>query len=182
MVTRRTALAVTVTLTTLAASGLALHAGTQGPVVLPAAAKLSGTVTESAAAYPTKVPPVAQLPPATAASGAERLDAVRIVKLFCDLVDSGRLRRAGGLCSAKPAAWRRELRALGRYTFLSARIVDASDPRTLTVLVRIHVHARRGGPPTDAALHEGINTQLFTLGRVGTTAGGWLISAVKTSP
>jgi hypothetical protein len=176
MVTRRTALAVTVTFTTLAAAGLALHAGCRGPGASPAAVELAGAGLGSAT--PQASPPAAS----TAASGAERLDAVRVVKLFCDLVESGRLWRARGLCST-PAAWRRrQLRAVTRFSFLSARIVDASDPGALTVLVRIHVHTRRDRPPEHTTLHEGVNTLFFTLGRVGTTSGGWLISAVKTSP
>lgn len=150
---------------------------------MPAAAELSGAPRESGAARPSGVRPASPLPPATAATGAERLEAVRVVKLFCDLVDSGRLWRAGGLCSAEPTAWRRrELGALKAYTFLSARIVDASEPGALAVLVRLHVHVRPGEPREDVTLHEGSNTQLFTLGRVGTTSGGWLISAIKTSP
>jgi len=44
------------------------------------------------------------------------------------------------------------------------------------------VHARRDAALYDGELHEGVNTLFFTLGRVGTTTGGWLISAITTSP
>lgn len=182
MVTRRTVLAVSVTLTTLAASGLSLHAGCRSPAAAPLAVERSGVHLASGAAKPSGVQPAPRPTPATAPSGAERLDAVRTVKLFCDLVEHGCLWRAGGLCST-PTVWRRrELRALRRHTFLSACIVAASDPRALTMLVRIHVHARRAAALHDGALHEGVNTLFFTLGRVGTTTGGWLISAITTSP
>ena len=182
MVTRRTALAVTFSLMTLAASGLSLHAGCRGTAATPPAMERSGAHLASGAADPSGEQPSPPPTPATTPSGAERLDAVRTVKLFCDLVEHGRLWRAGGLCST-PTVWRqRELRALRRYTFLSACIVAASDPRALTMLVRIHVHARRAAALHDGALHEGVNTLFFTLGRVGTTTGGWLISAIRTSP
>lgn len=182
MLTRRTALAFTVSLSTLAASGLALHAGCQGPAATPLAVERSGASLASGAANPSGSRLAPSATPASRPGGAERLDAVRTVKLFCDLVEHGRLWRAGGLCSTAAVWRRRELRALRRYTFLSARIVVASDPRALTVLVRIHVHARRGTTLRGAALHEGVNTLFFTLGRVGTTTGGWLITAIKTSP
>jgi hypothetical protein len=182
MVTRRTALAVAVSLTALAASGLALHGGCQSPPTTPSAVALSGAHPANGTASPSGLRPASSSTPAATLSGSERLDAARTVKLFCDLVESGRLWRAGGLCSTSTAWRRRELRALGRYTFLSARVVAASDPRTLRLLVRVRVQARRGTALHGAALHEGVNTLFFTLGRVGTTTGGWLITAIKTSP
>jgi hypothetical protein len=182
MTAHRTALAVTVSLAALAASGLSLHAGHQDPVGAPLAAVRSGVHPSSRAARPSGTPPKPQSASAAAPSGPEILDAVRTVKLFCDLVERGWLWRAGGLCST-PTVWRRrELRTLTMYTFLSAHIVAAADPRALTIRARIRVHVRRGAAPHGSALHEGVNTLFFTLGRVGTTTGGWLISAIKTSP
>jgi hypothetical protein len=182
MFTRRTALAVTVGLTTLAASGLALHAGVTGNAATPPNVGRGGAGLASGKASPTGMRPAPALVAAAPPSGADRLDVVCTVKRFCDLVEHGWSSRAGDLCSA-PTVWRRRrLRALRRYTFLSARIVAASDPRMITVLVRIHVRARHGKTLHDATLHEGVNTLFFTLERVGTTAGGWLISAITTSP
>jgi hypothetical protein len=182
MVTRRTVLAVTATLAALAASGLSLHAGCHGPAAAPLAVAHTGVLPSSEAAKPSGAPPRSTSAAAVAPSGTELLDAVHTVKLFCDLVERGWLWRAGGLCSP-PTVWRRhELRALRMFTLLSARIVAAADPRALTIRVRIRVHARRGAASHDKALHEGINTLFFTLGRVGTTTGGWLISAIRTSP
>jgi len=181
MVTRRTALAVTIGLTTLAASGLVLQTGRLGSAAAPSAVERGGVPLASAAGSPAGMRPAAAPTPPSRPDGAERLEAVRTVQLFCDLVERGWLWRAGGLCST-PKVWRRRgLRAPRRYTFLSARVVTASDPRDLTLLVRIHVHARLGKARPDAVLHEGVNTLRFTLERVGTTAGGWLISAITTS-
>ena len=182
MVTRRTVLAVTATLAALAASGLSLHAGCHSPAAAPLAVAHNGVLPSGGAAKPSGAPPRPTSASAVAPSGTEILDAVRTVKLFCDLVERGWLWRAGGLCSP-PIVWRRhELRALSMFTFLSARIVNAADPRALIIRVRVRVRARHGAASHDKALHEGINTLFFTLGRVGTTTGGWLISAIRTSP
>ena len=120
-------------------------------------------------------PPAAALPEASA--GAQRLEAVCTVKLFCDLVASGRLWRAAALFAA-PRVWlRRELRAVRRLDFRSARVHLAPDPCTLIVVARVHAS---GGP--ESPVPDGDTTLFFTLGRVGTTAWGWLITAVTTSP
>jgi hypothetical protein len=120
-------------------------------------------------------------PPATAlpstSEGAQRLDAVCTVKLFCDLVGSGRLWRAADLF-AMPSVWtRRELRAVQRLDFRSARIDVAPDPHTLVVVARV-----RASGGSESPVRDDDTTLFFTLGRVGTTAGGWLITAVTTSP
>jgi hypothetical protein len=110
-------------------------------------------------------------------AGARRLDAVRTVKLFCDLVDSRRLWPAAALF-ATPRVWpRRELRALKRLAFRSARVHFAPDPHTIVVVARV---CAAGGP--ESPVRDGDSTVFFTLGRVGDTAGGWLITAVTTSP
>ncbi len=120
-------------------------------------------------------PPAAALQ--SASEGAQRLDAVRTVKLFCDLVGSRRFWRAAALF-ATPRVWsRRELRAVRRLDFRSARVHFAPDPHTLVVVARVHAS---GG--SESPVRDGDTTLFFTLGRVGTTAGGWLITAVTTSP
>ena len=177
MVTRRTALAVTFSLTTLAASGLLLHAGCRGTAATPPAVERSGAHLASGAADPSGEQPSPAPTPATTPSGAERLDAVRTVKLFCDLVGSQRFLRAAALF-ATPRVWpRRELRAVRRLDFRSARVHFAPDPHTLVVVARVHASGGSESPVSD-----GDTTLFFTLGRVGTTAGGWLITAVTTSP
>ena len=120
-------------------------------------------------------PPAAALQ--SASEGAQRLDAVRTVKLFCDLVGSRRFWRAAALF-ATPRVWsRRELRAVRRLDFRWARVHFAPDPHTLVVVARVHAS---GG--SESPVRDGDTTLFFTLGRVGTTAGGWLITAVTTSP
>ncbi len=95
---------------------------------------------------------------------------------FCKLVDSGRLARAGSLLA--PHVWpRRELRAFATFHFVSARVFDAPNAHTLILLTRIRVRTRAPSPVPDGAA-----TLFFTLGRVGTTTGGWLITAVRSSP
>ena len=132
----------------------------------------AGTAARSLAATATSSPPVNQY----ASEGAQRLEAVRTVKLFCDLVDSRRLWRAAELF-ATPRVWpRADLRALRGLEFREARVHFATDPHTLVVVARVRASGGRGSPVPD-----GDSTLFFTLGRVGSTTGGWLISAV-TSP
>jgi hypothetical protein len=120
-------------------------------------------------------PPATVLPGVSA--GAQRLEAVRTVKLFCDLVGSRRLWRAAALF-ATPRVWtRRQLHAVRQLEFRAARIHFAPDPATLVVVARV----RASGAP-ESPVHNGESTLFFTLGRVGITAGGWLITAVTTSP
>jgi hypothetical protein len=120
-------------------------------------------------------PPAAA--PQGASEGAQRLGAVCTVKLFCDLVGSRRLWHAAALF-ATPRVWtRRELRAVRRLDFRSARVHLAPDQHTLVVVARVHAS---GG--SESPVRDGDTTLFFTLGRVGTTAGGWLITAVTTSP
>ena len=129
----------------------------------------------SAAAGAGGGPTAAALPGASV--DAQRLDAVRTVKLFCDLVGSGRLWRAAELF-ATPRVWPRgELRAVRRLDFRSARIDFAPDPYTLVVVAQVHASGESG-----SAVPDGDTTLFFTLGRVGATAGGWLITAVTASP
>jgi hypothetical protein len=132
--------------------------------------------TPSMAAAASVGPQATALP--STPEGAQRLDAVRTVKLFCDLVGSRRLWRAAALF-ATPRVWtREELRAVRRLEFRAARVQLAPDhPSTLVVVARV----RASGAP-ESPVHNDNSTLFFTLGRVGTTAGGWLITAVTASP
>jgi len=116
-------------------------------------------------------------PAASPVSAAERLEAVRTVELYCRLVDRGQFARAGMLCSRPDLLTRRELESLRVFRFRSARVHAAPDARTLVLLARVRVRAGRGCP-----LPDGIATLFFTLGRVDTGVGGWLIVAIATSP
>jgi hypothetical protein len=109
--------------------------------------------------------------------GQARLEAVRTVKLFCDLVDAGRLWEAAGLFAAQRVWTRTQLRGVRALSFRSARVLTAPDPATVTVVARVSATGRPESPvPTGAA------TLFFTLGRVGTTAGGWLIHTITAGP
>ena len=113
----------------------------------------------------------------TPSGAGDRLEAVRTVASYCRLIDKGQFARAGALCSRRSLWSRRELGALRAFHFRSARVFAAPDARTFVLLVRLYVHAGRG-----CTLPEGLATLFFTLGRVGSAVGGWLIAAVATSP
>jgi len=142
-----------------------------GPhAVLPAPSS-----TTSAPARPAPTLPGFGATPA-AASGGEVLEAVRTLKRFCDLVDDGD-RHAAGRLLAGPWVWpRRELAPIARLRLMSARVQEARVQGDVVLLAR--VHARLRGP---SPLRDGVNTLFFTLGRDRTT-GGWLVTAVTTSP
>lgn len=109
--------------------------------------------------------------------GPAQLDAVRTVKLFCDLVDGRRLWAAAGLF-ASPRVWTRtQLRAVRGLSFQSGRAYTAPDAHTVVVAATVRATTRAGSP-----VLAGTGTLFFTLGRVGTTSGGWLITAVTASP
>ncbi len=110
-------------------------------------------------------------------SAADRLEAVRTVALYCHLLDQGQFARAGELCSRRSLWSRRVLAGVSRFHFRSARVFAAPDTRTLVLKARVRVHAGRGHP-----LPDGLAILFFTLGRVGSAVGGWLITAVATSP
>ncbi len=143
-----------------------------GDVLAATAAPLAAAGRDAAGAAPP-----ADSGADAAVPGAARLEAARTVALFCRLVDTHRAARASELLAA-PDAWPRRLRrAAARFTFVSALVARRAHGGALTVVARVRVRPRRGG-----ALHRGVNTLFFTLGRVGTTTGGWLISAVSTRP
>ncbi len=108
---------------------------------------------------------------------AGRLEAARTVAAYCHLIDEGQFARAGELCARRRLWSRRALGALTGFRFRSARVYAAPDARTLVLKARVHVHAGRGCP-----LPDGLAVVFFTLGRAGSTVGGWLITAVSTRP
>ncbi len=111
-----------------------------------------------------------------APAGGEALEAVRALKRFCDLVDDGRLRAAGRLL-AGPWVWpQRELGVLAHFRLVSARVQREQLGAGVVLLARLRARLRGPSP-----LHDGVNTLFITLGRDGTT-GGWLITAVTSSP
>lgn len=126
-------------------------------------------------AQPTAVGPETSVDPT--ADAPAQLDAVRTVKLFCDLVDGRRLWSAAGLF-ASPRIWTRsQLRAVRSLSFRSARVFTVPDADTIVVAAVVRATTRAGSP-----VLAGTSTLFFTLGRVGTTSGGWLIAAVTASP
>jgi len=137
---------------------------------LPTPSSTAGTP-----AQPAPTLPGAGATPA-AASGSETLEAVQTLKRFCDLVDDGDRREAGRLLTG-PWVWpRRQLMPIARLRFISARVQQARVPAEIVLLTRVSARLRHPSP-----LHDGVNALFFTLGRDGTT-GGWLITAVTTSP
>jgi hypothetical protein len=140
----------------------------------------------SPVARPVPLSPAATASPGDPAASAQvtpapppddgDLEAARAVKRFCDLVDAGSLGAAGRLL-AGPWVWpREELARIARFRFISAQVQPGSVADGLVLMVR--ARARLRGP---SPLHDGVNTLFFTLGRDGTT-GGWLVTAVTSSP
>jgi len=125
----------------------------------------------------TTGPPLTPPPAAAAPDDGGRLEASRTVALYCRLIDQRQFARAGALCSRRRLWSRRAFASLRGFRFRSARVVAAPDARTLVLAVRVRVHAGRG-----RSLPDGLTTLFFTLGRVGSAVGGWLITAVSTSP
>jgi hypothetical protein len=156
-------------------------------LVMAGLPSLTGGCTDSKAVAPAVTPSDVHLAaagpalpaalPARAGDGGGRLEAVRAVALYCRLVDEGQYARAGTLCSRRRLWSRRALASLRGFRFRSARVYAAPDARTLVLKVRAHVRAGRGCP-----LPDGFATLFFTLGRVGSAVGGWLITAVSTNP
>jgi hypothetical protein len=109
--------------------------------------------------------------------GGARLDAVRTVKQFCDLLDARLYWPAAGLFAAQRVWTRAELRSVRALSFRSARVLTAPDPATVTVAAAVRSVVRPGSP-----VPPGAATLFFTLGRVGTTTGGWLIQAITARP
>ena len=116
-------------------------------------------------------------PGLTDSTGAACLEAARTVALYCHLIEAGQFARAGDLCARRRLWSRRALGALTRFRFRSARVYAAPDARTLVLKARVRVRAGRDRP-----LPDGLAVLFFTLGRAGSAVGGWLISAVSTSP
>jgi hypothetical protein len=165
--------AALVTLAALSVLAPACGEHAPAPVVVPSDVHLA-----------TRQPawPAAAAPPAgTSAAGAwptaGRLEAARTVALYCRLIDQGQFARAGDLCARRRLWSRRALAGVARFHFRSARVYAAPDTRTLVLKARVRVRAGRGCP-----LPDGLAVLFFTLGRVGSAVGGWLITAVSTRP
>ena len=150
------------------------------PVVAPSDVHLASAATSPAAVaggLPTAAGQMSAWPGLSDSTGVARLEAARTVALYCRLVEAGQFARAGELCARRRLWSRRALGALTRFHFRSARVYAAPDARTLVLKARVRVRAGRGRP-----LPDGLAVLFFTLGRVGSDVGGWLISAVSTSP
>lgn len=144
----------------LSGGGAAVRAGGVTPAAVPAAER-----SETAAGTPAAGRPEAWL------------EAARVVRLYCRLVDDGRLRNAAALCSRHRLLPRLTPRTIRRCSFRSARIYAEPDSRTLVVLARVRVLGGRRCPWRD-----GHDTLFFALGRAGIASGDWLITAVTTRP
>ena len=162
----------------MVATFLGAGCGGPGQTVAPPVGAESGTATPRppAAKLPDASPP-ASPEDAGPSAGAEQLEAVRTVALYCHLIEAGQFARAGDLCARRRLWSRRALAGISRFHFRFARVFAAPDARTLVLKARVRVHARRGRP-----LPDGLAILFFTLGRAGSSVGGWLISAVATSP
>ncbi len=183
----RTAALVVIAALALSAAGLqAWRAGQHGAQSLQAAPESASSQPASGGAAPggaaqgaspsgAPAPGAVVLAPPDDTGGAQ-LEAARVLHLFCVFVDSHRYARARTLLLAR--VWPlRELRAFSSFRFVSARVYARPDARTLIMLTRIRIETRSPSP-----LADGVATLFFTLGRVGTTTGGWLITAVSSSP
>jgi hypothetical protein len=142
------------------------------PVVVPSDVHLASTRPAARVAAPSDGRQAS-----STTGDAARLEAARTVALYCHLIDEGQFARAGDLCAHRRLWSRRVLGALRRFHFRSARVYAAPDARTLVLKARVRVHAGRGRP-----LPDGLAVIFFTLGRAGSTVGGWLITAVSTRP
>jgi len=165
------ALTAALVILVLAATGGAVgcgHGERQAPVVVPSDVHLASAA---------DAPAAATWPGAAGSPGAGRLEAARTVALYCRLIEGGQFARAGELCAHRRLWSRRALGALTRFHFRSARVYAAPDARTLVLEARVRVRAGRGRPLPDC-----LAVLFFTLGRVGSAVGGWLITAVSTSP
>ena len=150
------------------------------PVVAPSDVHLAGAAPgapAAAAAPPGASGVIGRWTGVRESADAARLEAARTVALYCHLVEEGQFARAGELCSRRRLWSRRTLGGVRRFHFRSARVFAAPDARTLVFRARVRVHAGRGCP-----LPDGLAIVFFTLGRVGSAVGGWLICAVSTSP
>jgi hypothetical protein len=171
------AAALLVAIATLVQPGCARHGGDDsrlGPGGALAATSVSGARAPK--------PGVAQGPRPVATriarlSGEDRLAAVCTVKRFCDLVGTRRTGQARELLGAPGLLRARGLRRASGIRFVAARAEAHPRAGTVTVAASVRVDAGSERPP-----RTGVDTLFFTLGRVGTTSGGWLITAVTTSP
>lgn len=147
------------------------------PAAPAAPAQAGAAILPGVAATPDASPEESAAAASWHLDGQARLEAVRTVKLFCDLVDAGRLWEAAGLFAAQRVWTRAQLSSVRALSFRSARVLTAPDPATVTVVARVRAAGRPESP-----VPPGAATLFFTLGRVGTTAGGWLIHTITAGP
>ena len=167
MSSARTAAVTLVALAALAVLAPACGEHAPAPVVVPSDVHLAtGQPARSAAAAP-----------AGTSVASDRLEAARTVALYCRLLDQGQFARAGELCALRRLWSRRSLSGVARFNFRSARVYAAPDARTLVLKAHVRVRAGRGCP-----LPDGLAVLFFSLGRVGSAVGGWLITAVSARP
>ena len=167
---RTAALALCVLATVAVSGGGCGDHHRETPLVVPSDVHLASAAARTVAAVATR-------PDAADSPGARRLEAARTVALYCRLIEAGQFARAGELCARRRLWSRRALGAFTRFHFRSARVYAAPDARTLVLEAHVRVRAGRGRP-----LPDGLAVLFFTLGRVGDAVGGWLITAVSTSP
>ena len=146
--------------------------GATAPVVATSGGRPAATATGAVAPAGSAV-----LAGAPESAEADWLEAVRTVALYCHLVEARQFARAGELCERRRLWSRRALAGLRRFHFCSAGVYAAPDTRTLVLRACVRVRAGRGRP-----LPDGLADCFFTLGRAGSSVGGWLITAVSTRP
>lgn len=167
--------AVAVIAAVAAIAGLAGDCGGHGtePTVVPSDVHLA----TDEPVRPLSMGAVSAGTPDAAPTGADWLEAARTVMRYCALVDDGQFARAAELCARRRLWSRRAFTGMTRFHFRSARVYAAPDARTLVLKARVRVRCERGRQSPD-----GLSVLFFTLGRVGSAVGGWLITAVSTSP
>jgi hypothetical protein len=167
--------ALAIVATVAAIAGLAVACGGHGaePPAVPSDVHLATDET----ARPLSTGAVSAVTPGAAPTGADWLEAARTVMRYCALIDDGQFARAAELCARRRLWSRRACAGTTRFHFRSARIYAAPDARTLVLKARVQVRTERG-----RQLPDGLSVLFFTLGRAGTAVGGWLITAVSTSP
>ena len=162
----------------MAATVLGAGCGSPGHTAAPPAGFAGAAAAQPpAAAALQAASPSASPGGAESSAGAAQLEAARTVALYCHLIEARQFARAGELCARQRLWSRRALAGVSRFHFRSARVFAAPDARTLVLKARVRLRAGRGRP-----LPDGLAILFFTLGRAGSNVGGWLITAVATSP
>ena len=112
------------------------------------------------------------------ARGAVATRPARAAPRFCHLVDARRFWQAAGAARRAAASGRGASCAPSPPSVSSRRASTPRRTRARSSCSRASACARARASP----LPDGVATLFFTLGRVGTTTGGWLITAVQHEP